>query len=184
MAWCSVCVSVSARWRRWRSLAQASYYVFNHTWPISKDEAVGLSGRLCVMRFGRHNRRKCVCGSRTGVAGRVCDVCSCVCCCALRWWTATCGARLFCRHVPGTITHSIHTFIPEAVMLALPGLEIREWEVLVFEQHALLRDNISPLVNQQKWLRILNSGTVGAYYGSTLFPATVRRASGCHAAGV
>lgn len=38
--------------------AQAVYYVLNHTWPVTEDEGLALAGRMCVMRFGRHNRRK------------------------------------------------------------------------------------------------------------------------------
>ncbi len=78
------------------------------------------------------------------------------------------------KHLPGTLTHSIHTFIPEALILAVPSMEIRDWETAVFQQHALLRDNVSVVINQLKWLKILTTGSVGAYYGSTLFPVMVR----------
>lgn len=78
------------------------------------------------------------------------------------------------KHLPGTLTHSIHTFIPEALILAMPSMEIRDWETAVFQQHALLRDNVSVVINQLKWLKILTTGSVGAYYGSTLFPVMVR----------
>ena len=112
-------------------VSQASYYVMTHAWPVSQPEALTLSGRLCVMRFGRHNRRK---------------------------------------HVPGTLTHVIHTFIPEQLLIALPQMTVRDWEIAIFQQHAALRDNVSVAANQQKWLKLLVSGSVGAYYGSTLFP--------------
>ena len=35
---------------------QAMYYVMTHVWPVSQPEALALSGRLAIMRFGRHNR--------------------------------------------------------------------------------------------------------------------------------
>jgi hypothetical protein len=58
-------------------------------------------------------------------------------------------------------------------------MDIRGWETAVFQQHALLRDNVSVVINQLKWLKILTTGSVGAYYGSTLFPVMVR-AAGLH----
>jgi hypothetical protein len=109
---------------------QATFYVMTHSWPVSQAEALALSGRMCIIRFGRHNRR---------------------------------------LHVPGTLTHTLHTFVPDQLVLALPSMSIRDWEVAIFQQHALLRDNVSVVTNQLKWIKVLTSGSVGAYYGSLLF---------------
>ena len=71
------------------------YFVLTHAWPVSQPEALALSGRLMMMRFGRHNRRK---------------------------------------HVPGILTHVIHTFIPELLLLAMPAVTMRDWEVAILQQ--------------------------------------------------
>lgn len=79
-----------------------------------------------------------------------------------------------CRHVPGILIHLLNTLIPEALQIAKPEYEPRDWEQKVFLAHQALRDNISPVTNQLKVLAIIRASNVGAYYGSTLFSVTVR----------
>ena len=71
----------------------------------------------------------------------------------------------------------MNSFVPEALQIAKPEYELRDWERKVFEAHQQLRDNVSPTANQAKYLTMVRASNIGAYYGSTLFSVTVSAAS-------